>query len=165
MFLHFQIKYSRFFAEILSFSFYLSNYECGACLAVDQSLVYGNYPNMFLLFFSLILSLIPVLKPSFLIHVLVSFCFSSGSTGIMSPCLFIFHSQWDECFSIQAKGTYLFELFHIYKFLCFYLWYRFLLMFFCFYPWFYILNVSLFSSDLLNIFRSPSTYSVIYSEK
>ena len=66
MFLYFQIKYSRFFAEILSFSFYLSNYECGACLAVDQSLVYGNYPNMFLLFFSLILSLIPVLKPSFL---------------------------------------------------------------------------------------------------
>ena len=77
MFLYFQIKYSRFFAEILSFSFYLSNYECGACLAVDQSLAYGSYPNMFLLFFSLILSLIPVLKPSLdlleLCHLVYSF--------------------------------------------------------------------------------------------
>ena len=164
--MYFQIKYSSFLAEILSFTFYLVNSECGAYLAVDQSLVYGSYSNMFLLFFSLILSLIPVLKPSFLIHVLVSFCFSSGSTGIVSPCLFIFHSQWNECFRIQAKGTYLFELFHIYKFLWFYLWYRFLLIyFFCFCPWFYILNVSLFSSNLLNIFRSPSTYSVLYSEK
>ena len=96
MFLYFQIKYSSFLAEILSFTFYLVNSECGAYLAVDQSLVYGSYSNMFLLFFSLILSLIPVLKPSFLIHVLVSFCFSPESTGILPPCLFIFNSQWKE---------------------------------------------------------------------
>ena len=69
--MYFQIKYSSFVAEILSFSFYLVNSECGTYLAVDQSLAYASYPIMFLLFFSLILSLIPVLKPPFLIHVLV----------------------------------------------------------------------------------------------
>ena len=62
MFLYFKIKYSSFFVEILSFDFYLVNSECGAYLAVDQSLVYGSYPNIFLLFFSLILSLTSVLK-------------------------------------------------------------------------------------------------------
>ena len=64
----------------------------GTYLAVDQSLIYGSYPNMFLVFFSLVLSLIPVLKPSFLIHVSVSFCFSPASTEILPPCLFIFNS-------------------------------------------------------------------------
>ena len=48
--LYFPIKYSRFFAEILSFSFHLNNYECGARLAVDQSLVYGSYPIRFYYF-------------------------------------------------------------------------------------------------------------------
>ena len=79
-----------FFVEICSFAFYLVNSKCEAYLAVDQSLVYGSYPKVFLLFFSLILSLIPVLAPSFLIHILVSFSFcffASGSTGILSSII------------------------------------------------------------------------------
>ena len=54
--------------------FCLVNSESGVYLVVDQNLVY-NYPKMFLLFFSLILGLIPGLNPSFLIHVSVSFLF------------------------------------------------------------------------------------------
>ena len=42
------------FGEIMSFDFHLITSECGAYLAVDQSLVYGGYPKLFLLFFSLI---------------------------------------------------------------------------------------------------------------
>ena len=119
-----------------------------------MSLVYGSYPNMFLLIFSLILSLIPVLKPSFLIHVLILFCFSPESTGILSPCLLIFNSQWNECCSFQTKGTWLFELANSYKLLCLYLWYCFLFIsFYCFYPWLYTLNVSSLTSNLLNIFN------------
>ena len=38
-------------------------------------------------------------------------------------------------------------------------------VFILFYSWLYTLNVSLFSSNLLNTFRSLSTYSLIYSEK
>ena len=48
----------------MSFGFSLVNSECGAYLAVDQFTIIAK---MFLLFFSLILSLIPGLKPSFLI--------------------------------------------------------------------------------------------------
>ena len=61
----------------MSFGFYLVNSECGAYLAVDQNLVYGGYPKMFLLFLSLILSLSLVLKLSFSNYILVSFsiCF------------------------------------------------------------------------------------------
>ena len=44
-----------------------------AYVAADYNLVYSS-PKMFLLIFSLILSLIPGLKPSFSIHVSVSFC-------------------------------------------------------------------------------------------
>ena len=46
--------------------FYLVNSECGAYQAVDHSLVYVSYPKTFLLFFSLILNLIPVFKTIFL---------------------------------------------------------------------------------------------------
>ena len=45
-----------------------------AYVAADYNLVYSS-PKMFLLIFSLILSLIPGLKPSFSIHISVSFCF------------------------------------------------------------------------------------------
>ena len=38
-------------------------------------------------------------------------------------------------------------------------------VFILFYRWLYTLNVNLFSSNLLNTFRSPSPYSLIYSEK
>ena len=34
----------------MSSGFYLVNSECGAHLAVDQSLIYGSHPKMFLLF-------------------------------------------------------------------------------------------------------------------
>ena len=44
-----------------------------AYVAADYNLVYSS-PKMFLLIFSLILSLIPGLKPSFSIHISVSFC-------------------------------------------------------------------------------------------
>ena len=54
------------FIKILPFSFYLVNSECGAYVAIDHGLVYVNYPKMFLQFFSLILSLIPVFKPFFM---------------------------------------------------------------------------------------------------
>ena len=64
-----------FFVEILSFGFYIVLSECGAYLAVDHKLVYSRYPKMFLLFFSIILSLIPVLNPSFSIHISVLFSF------------------------------------------------------------------------------------------
>ena len=44
-----------------------------AYVAADYNLVYSS-PKMFLLIFSLILSPIPGLKPSFSIHISVSFC-------------------------------------------------------------------------------------------
>lgn len=44
-----------------------------AYVAADYNLVYSS-PKMFLLIFSLILSLIPGLKPSFSTHISVSFC-------------------------------------------------------------------------------------------
>ena len=57
-----------FFLEKLSFGFCLVNYDYGAHLAVDHSSVY-SYRKMFLLFFSLTLSLISGMKPSFSIHI------------------------------------------------------------------------------------------------
>ena len=70
-FLNFQIKCSSYFVEIV-FPFYFPvNSECGAYLAVDHSLVY-SYPKTFLLYLSLILSLIPDLRSSFSIHISVS---------------------------------------------------------------------------------------------
>ena len=77
--------------------------ECGAYLAADQSLVYGGYPKMFLLFFSLILILILVLKLSFSIHILVLFSicfllldlleFCHRLSSPCEPCLSIFNPQ------------------------------------------------------------------------
>ena len=58
----------------MSFGFYLVNLDCSAYLAVDHGLVY-SYSKMFLLFFRLIFSLIPVSKPPFLIHISVLFSF------------------------------------------------------------------------------------------
>ena len=46
LFLSFQIDFSSFFVEILSFGFCLVNSECGAYLAVDHNLVY-SYSTMF----------------------------------------------------------------------------------------------------------------------
>ena len=56
MFSHFQINV---------FWLFLVNSGCDLHLVVDQSLVFGNYPKAFLLFFSLVLSLIPVKKTIF----------------------------------------------------------------------------------------------------
>ena len=113
------------FLEILSFGFYLVNSECGAYLTVDLGLVYGSYSKMFLLFLSLILNLIPVLKPSFSVYILVLFPFCFVLLDLLEfchqlspacrPCLSIFYSQWNECYPIQTKGTPLFELAHSYK--------------------------------------------------
>ena len=72
LFLYFEIKCFGLFLGIQSFSFCLVNSEFDAYLPVGHSLVY-SHSKMFLLFFSLILSL--VLKPSFSIHILVCFCF------------------------------------------------------------------------------------------
>ena len=55
------------------FGFWKVNSECRAYLAVDKSLVYSN-PKIFLVFLSLILSQIPGLKSSFLIHISISLC-------------------------------------------------------------------------------------------
>ena len=74
--------------EILSFSFCLVNSECGTYLVVDHSLVY-SYPKMFLLNFSVMLTL----KPSFAIYISVSFSFflppdvASCRIGIKFPQL------------------------------------------------------------------------------
>ena len=56
LFSHFQINV---------FWLFLVNSGCDLHLVVDQSLVFGNYPKVFLLFFSLVLSLIPVKKTIF----------------------------------------------------------------------------------------------------
>ena len=79
------------FCRILYFGFCLSNSVCDTYLAVDHSSVY-SYPKMFILFFSLLTSvecLEPGLKPSFSIHIFVSFCFllldlASCRTGTLS---------------------------------------------------------------------------------
>ena len=63
----------HFFVEILPFVFCLVNSECGAYLAVDHSLLY-SYPKIYILFFRLILDLIPGLKSSFSIHISVLLC-------------------------------------------------------------------------------------------
>ena len=138
--------------------------QFSSCLLAGSTCIH-SYPIMFLLFFSLILSLIPVLKPLFLIHVLVSFCFSTGCTGILSPYLFIFNSQWNECYPFQNKETWLFELGSSCK-LLFYAYICDIAFCSCFYPWLYILNIISLTSNLINVFLvSPSTYSIIYSEK
>ena len=147
-----------FLLEILSFGFDLVNSECGAYLAVNQSLVYGSYPKMFLLFFNLILSLIPVLKPFFSIHILVSFCFllldplefCQQLSLAWKPYLSIFNSQWNEFYSKPMDKiiwTCLYKLSLIFVITIFAH-----IILFCFYPWPYILNVSLFSSNVLDIF-------------
>ena len=76
----FYIFKSSILAFRRNFGFFLVTSECGAYVAVVQSLIYGSYSKMlmFLLFFSVILSLIPVLKPSFStfsIHIFFSFTF------------------------------------------------------------------------------------------
>ena len=72
------------FVEILSLSFYLVNFECGANLAVDHSLVYCSYLKFFLLFFSLTYSLIPVLKSSS--QFIAWFCFGFLSQDLLKFC-------------------------------------------------------------------------------
>ena len=74
LFLYFQIKFSSSSVETLPFGFCLFNSECDASLANHHSLI-GSYPKMFLLFLSLILSLIPGLKQFFSIHISFSFLF------------------------------------------------------------------------------------------
>ena len=104
----FYIFKSSILAFRRNFGFFLVTSECGAYVAVVQSLIYGSYSKMlmFLLFFSVILSLIPVLKPSFStfsIHIFFSFTFffffffASRSPRILSSTfpslqtLFIIH--------------------------------------------------------------------------
>ena len=77
----------QFFIEILSFGFCLVNSECDAYLPVDYSLVYGH--SKIFLIFSVESNLEPGLKPSFSIHISLSFCFLpldlvSCRTGILS---------------------------------------------------------------------------------
>ena len=57
LYLHFHIKCFSFSVEILSFGIFLVNSECDAYLPVDHSLIRGH-SKVFLLFFSLILSLV-----------------------------------------------------------------------------------------------------------
>ena len=60
--------------ESLAFGFYLVNFDRGAYLAVDHSLVY-SYPKMSLLFISLNLTLLePGLQQYISIYISVSFC-------------------------------------------------------------------------------------------
>ena len=81
------------FAEKLSLCFCLANFECDEYLAVHHGLVY-SHSITFLLLFSLSFSLIPGLKSSFFINILVlfTFCFllldlASCRIGIL-PLLF-----------------------------------------------------------------------------
>ena len=109
----FSTQVFQFLVEIFPFGFYLVNFECGAYLAFDHSLVNCIYPKIFILFFSLILSLIPVLKPSDSIHISVAFCFllldllefCYQSSPACKPCLSIFNSQRNKCYPIQTKET------------------------------------------------------------
>ena len=100
---------------LLIFIYYLVNSECRAYLAANHSLVY-SYPKMSLLISSIILSLILVLKPSFLIHISVSFYFlfldlfvEFEFCHILSPvcksCLFIFNSQLILTRIVRARTT------------------------------------------------------------
>ena len=122
---------------------------------------------MFLLFISLILSLILVLKLSFSIHILVSFsiCFCSWVywnsvinflllVNLVYP--FLIHNEMNAS-QFRPKGynylnlpSWLYKLMltsvvslsaHSYVFFCF-----------CFYPWPYIRNVTLLSKNFVNIF-------------
>ena len=153
------------FLEILSFGFYLVNSECGAYLTVDLGLVYGSYSKMFLLFLSLILNLIPVLKPSFSVYILVLFPFCFVLLDLLEfchqlspacrPCLSIFYSQWNEATQFKPRVHHYLNL-PIATNSCVY---RAIVisccahMFsYCFYPWPYMLNVSLFSSSYVNLF-------------
>ena len=73
LYLYFHIKCSSCFIEILSFGFCLVSSECDAYLPVDYSLVYGH-SKMFLIL-SVESNLELGLKPSFSIHISLSFCF------------------------------------------------------------------------------------------
>ena len=130
---------------------------CGAYLAVDHSSVYGGYPKLFLLFFSIIMSLSPFLKPSFLIHILVSFClcflhldlfkFCCQLFPAWKPCLSIFNSQW---ILFNSNQRDLITCLCPYRLTVYS--YHFLL-FLLYYPWPYILYAWLFSSNVANIFN------------
>ena len=79
-----------FFIEILSFDFCLVNSKCDAYLPVDYILVYGH-SKMFLIL-SVESNLEFGLKPSFSVHISLSFCFLpldlvSCRTGIRSSTL------------------------------------------------------------------------------
>ena len=146
----------------MCFGFYLANSECGACLAVDYSLVY-SYPKLCLLFFSLIL-LEPDSKPSFSNHPSFVLLFAPGpawrnrNSVINFPQLvnlvypFLIH---DECWSIQT-GRICFLLSNIAFFL--YVFITFLSL---------VLHTKCrgIISRLLKLLVAPPTYLVIYSEK
>ena len=111
----FSTQVFQFFVEIFPFGFYLVNFECGAYLAFDHSLVNCIYPKIFMIF-SLILSLIPVLKPSDSIHISVAFCFSSWiywNSVINLPQLlnlvypFLIHSEINVTRSKPKRHDYL----------------------------------------------------------
>ena len=139
-----------FFLEILLFGFHLVSSECDAYLIVDQSLGYGGYSKMFLLFFSLILNLIPVLKPSFSWIYWNSVINFPQLADLVYP--FFIHNEMNATQFKPKVHNYL--NFPIATNLCLY---RAIViscsahMFsYCFYHWSYILNISLFSSNYKN---------------
>ena len=105
----------RFVWDILART--LVNYECGAYLAIGHGLVYCSYSKTILIFFSVISSLILVLKTSFSIPILFlsSFYIWTYWNFVViflqsTNCSSIFiHNN---CYPIQTEGVQLYVLAH-----------------------------------------------------